>query len=1167
MSKFVAKKHLVRSPTLLIGIGGIGGQIVAKVSNALSDHDKSCIRMLVMDTDTSALDKFENSDIPYIQTSKNQTVQAYLEANKDYLSWFPSDPFINAKSMIDGAGQIRSVSRLGALASKANGNFEKLRRAVDSILENQGDSLVRSVRIMIVGSATGGTGSGLGIQLPFYVRKVLEEANIPNVLIRGLFLMPNLVEAVQDTEPKKKAVNVNGYAFLKELNAFYHAQTVSENDTLLRVEEYVPGLRGDDPATAMSAMIPYDFLYLVEKNSNAGNLGDLEEYIERSSQVVVNQLFSPVSSKGFSSEDNLITSTVPARGMNRYCGAGISNAIYPKDEITQYCTVRFATQILNELWLKIDETFKIRDEQQRRLRVTNPNLNPLNKAEAYCQIFDEMCDPMKHDVVSEVSTLKGELLLSVTDSEGKTSKISLVDSLMNNITMHLDDVFSGSGLTSGAEDCKMTAKVTNTPEDVSSDIVRKMDMLRQYKEFSEKTVSSLVVSVAEEILPTNFKLARDYSRDAQYNIYVALDKKHPIIVRYVLYSILTLLKAEKEKADSRLNSQINRVSIFNKDYFDEGDKDTRKESPTEALDKVKKGLLTWMNVYSASYKTKVQEIIDDIAGEATFLLDIAQFTLKSTAYRTVIERLEILIELYENFFDELENILEDKKKEVERLEAGKGKGVNNTFVGDRYICNSEKCKRFLYNEFITSIPESELEMSESMKKGFFDKMFVEYEAMLEKETNPNSFVKPTSYRDLFNQGILDPIVAQFSKKGFKHIDIGILDAIFKQFQIETQNPKAKKESDEFISYFRAICTSLCTLADPYLVYTQQVAGYPSGGRLSYAWGINHSAVADFQIGEPASDADELKLREMFDRAGDAILPDDSFSPYKLVCYATIYDLRIENCSTYKIGSTVESYYSERLNNYVNKEHFVRSTDRDSDLDVIHPHLDLHWHEHAYLPELMEYDDKKMCNDIRLAFLLASALNRCSYIVNTVDCIEGWAYREYDVKNGKDGTLQLISMDGQPIKSKSVLALYKAFDRNRVMVKNILDCAESYEAKAYNDSAFGGVTYNDIIAQNIISGMICTVPKSSDPDSADLSIIDILYGLYLNSGNRSITKLLINTLDEYLYGYCLKMMNNNENRAKDMHNKIKKAIYDASNCVANAATTSTFFIEDVANFNS
>lgn len=1161
MAKFVEKKHLVRAPTLLIGVGGIGGQIVKIVNDNMSEYDKGCVKMVVMDTDTNALDNFEGSDIPYIQTSENQTVQDYLNAHSDYLEWFPIDPFINAKSLINGAGQIRSVSRLGALASKADNKFDAIRKAVDAILKNQGDSLTRAVRVMIVGSVTGGTGSGLGIQLPFYIRKVLRDANIPNTLIRGLFLMPSLTEDVQDTDAMKRAVNVNGYAFLKELNAFYHAQVLNESDNKLRIEEYVPGVTnvaGGNNNVMAAAMVPYDFLYLVEKRSSQGIIGDLPEYIKRTSQIVMNQLFSPVSNQGYSSEDNLITSIVPQGGMNRYCGAGVSNAIYPKDEVVRYCTVRYAQQLINEYWLTIDNEFKKRDEQQRRLKKTNPSIKALEKSKVYCQIFDDICDPTKHDVSSEIAELKNELTIDITDDEGNVSTMPLVDVMMQDVENYIDDVFTKAELYVDAEGCKLTVRENNNPDDVATDATRKMQELRQFKNKAEKKVSDLIGAVAQDILPSDIKTAQGYTRGANYNLYVSLNQKHPIITRYIMYSLLEKLKLAKKEMDNKLNAQRLYVSVFEKDYYEEGKDGEYRENPTEALAKTKKGLLAYFNIYSGSYKTLVSTLIDDFSGEAHHILDNSLYTLKATVYRTVIERLEVMIDLYEKFFDELKNITESKAKEEKGLEKGKGTGENNSFSGDRYICSDAECKKYLYDEFTHRVTDSELQMSEEIKKNFFDKMYSEFETLLVEKDSPSAIVAHISYREMFEKGILQPIVSQFRDGGFKHLDMGILDAIHLEYRIKNKVMDEDKDSSDFADYFRSVCLSLTTLAEPYLLYERNVAGYVSGGLTSYTWGLNHAAVADFQLGDPnASGVDEDKLKELFGNSYERPLVDDSLSPYSMVCYASIYDLRIENCVSYRKGSTAEANYSDRLDKFANREHFVINTSKDNEIDVIHPHLNRRWHEHAYLPELMGYDDAEMCKDIRRAFILSLALGRCKYIDNQVECIKCWCCKNVN-EAGKD-SLQPVCVAGEELKTKSIFALYNAFDCNRVMVKNIIDYAESVRKTSKDECSFGGVNEDIIKNQNVIKGLIDT---ESDVGK---SIIDVLYELYKNSTDRKLTLDLVNTLEEYIYEYCLFMLNENENRAKAMSKSIMLEIGKSSDCLKDGSGVSEFFKEDVSNF--
>ena len=1144
--KYIVEPNQVRSPTLLIGIGGIGGHIIKGVYDSMSEYDRTYVEMVVMDTNTNDLDKFMNTGIRTVQTSENKTVQSYLEANEEYAVGFPVNPLINAKNLADGAGQIRAVSRLGALASKAAGKFSVIDDAIDTILTNHGDALQRAVRVMIVGSSTGGTGSGLGVQLPFYVRNALKRKNVPVALVRGLFIMPSLTEEAQETEASEKAVNVNGYAFLKEINAFYRLQMADAEENLLSIEEYEPGVKTatvGGKSLAAAGSIPYDFLFLVEKYSEKGSIGGLGDYIARSVQIVMNQLFSPVAGTGFSKEDNLIISAVSKNGMSRYCGAGVSNAIYPVDEVIRYCTVRYAGELIKGYWLQIDDEFRRRDEQQRRLRKTNPNLAALDRGDTFCQIFDDMCDPNKHAITGELTSLQNELVVNMVKDDGTKESKSLNDCMTQYIEAYLNTVFANSGLAKEAERCKMSSTKMNIPAQAEMEVSSKMSRLTAFRTNAEETISKLVLSTAEDILPSDLALGQSASKDAKHNIFISLREKHPIVARYVLYGLRKALREMKQASDERLQERYNRESIFTKDYYREKGKDTHREAPAEALSKTSAGLLSFAGLNSAAYSRLTRMIMKDASDEAAHIQDMAEHTLKSTAYRIVLERLDLMIELYERFFEELRNIMQNKIDEADRLEVGKGAEDTGAFKGDKYICCNAQCKRALYDEFQSKISEEDKEMSPEVKLGFFEKMFAEYTVMLTKLTDANAYVKSMSLPQLFEEGVLQPITAQFRRSGFRHLDMSILDAIKKQYEIE-HKCKVARNDPEYVEYFRKLCNSLKILATPYLSYNTEVKGYVSGGKLAYAWGVNHSSVAVYQNGSAEQGVDMQLLGDMFKGDNCTPVPDNSFSPYSLVCYATIYDLQIENCSKYRTGEVAQKCYSERLRNVVDQT-YVISDAKDGYLEVVHPHLDCRWHERAYLPELMDYDDKKMRQDTRISFMMAVCLGLCDYWEEKSEGLQCWWYRHSGAKHSSP-----VFVNDSELRTASVFALYKAFDCNRVIVEDVQNVIAAEKREAYQSRPLAGVTEESVIAQKIIQALIGN-------GKGKRNVLDMLYMLLQDSGNRKELELAITALEAYLESYCLMMANDNANRAGVLCAAVRKAIGAGSVALASEDTSKIF----------
>lgn len=1168
--------HEMRSPTLLIGVGGIGGQIVHTINQSLSDFDRSKIKLLVMDTNVNDLSKFDGSDVSFIQTSKNKTVGGYVKDNPEFLEWFPTHPLINSKNLIQGAGQIRSVSRLGGLASKADGKFGTLNTAIKEMLKIEGDHMTRAVRVMIVGSVTGGTGSGLGIQLPFYIRNVLKNEGVPDALIRGMFLMPSLTEDKQDTAAKKAAVNVNGYAFLKELNAFYNLQLVDESKNNLRIEEYVPGLPGGEihDGAASSAMIPYNFLFLVERVNAMGNLGGLEEYIERTAQVVLSQLFSPAGTNGLSSEDNMIVSSIPANGMNRYCGAGVANAIYPKDSIMRYCTVKYAQQLLGGYWLAVDRQFKLVDTQNRNLKKTNPSIANLDKGKTFRKLFDDMCDPKKHDIISELIGISHDLNYTYTvkhgdESEEKTARRDVL--IAENIEKYLDNSFTQEKLQNNEtlyptmQKCKMTVHPTDSLDDVTDNINTTIRNIASFETAVNDAVTRLSSATIESIMPSELETAKSYPKGSLFNIYSILKECHPIAARYLIYGLLEKLNDLKATADSKLNGAVHLKSLHEIDFYPEGRGDTVYETPVEALNRIGTGWLSFINIYSDAYKSKVGAIIKAVSAETERIKDIALNSYKSTVYATVIKRLEMLIKIYEEFFEELISIRRDKEEEAETLELGIGESVNRTSSGDMYICDAPIYRKRLYKEFEDSISGEDLEMTPELKSIFFDDMFGIYAVDLKKAADPDSNITRKSYRTLFEDSIIAPITEQFKDSGYKHLDMSIIDAIYKQYTLSTPDFKDRK-SAEFERYFNDICATVKVLAHPYLSF-QIDHNNPdrkdnnedkNDNQISYAWGVNSKAVSCHQSADENAPVDKTALKNLIgnDESYRDFVADDSYDPTKLVCYSTLYDLFICDCSAYVNGTSPEKSYSERLKTYANKENYVSNNDDGSYINVVHPHLDKRWHEHAYIPELMYYDEEAMCNKINLAFMLSVMLDRCIYSTDKIQHLSCWWYK-YATKN----SMGPIFVDGKELTAKSYLGLYKAFDRNRVIVNDIITYADKLRIDAYNAGSFEGITAEDVLKQPIIEALYF----DEDIGENGGSVLDLIFMLYKTSNNFSIVSAMLKALRDYLYKYAWYMMNNSEHPTEYLYKQLLLKIGESSACLKDTEGTPVRFLSEVADF--
>ena len=85
------------APILLIGMGGVGGRIVAQIDKMLAKDSprRDKVAILAIDTNVKDLRKLREQGIETIQISDERLVRQYLKDHPQYMSWFPNNIFLN----------------------------------------------------------------------------------------------------------------------------------------------------------------------------------------------------------------------------------------------------------------------------------------------------------------------------------------------------------------------------------------------------------------------------------------------------------------------------------------------------------------------------------------------------------------------------------------------------------------------------------------------------------------------------------------------------------------------------------------------------------------------------------------------------------------------------------------------------------------------------------------------------------------------------------------------------------------------------------------------------------------------------------------------------------------------------------------------------------------
>ena len=348
--KETVQKNQVNAPVIFIGCGGIGSKIIAGVAHRAIHDDTSNMRFVVMDTDVNDISKVDKgANIIAVQTSSTATIENYLKNDEESKTkWFPVNKMLDSKPVSEGAGQVRAISRLALNATIKQGKIMDLYNAIDGLFLKDGGKFKQAVKIVIASTAAGGTGSGIAMEVGMLVRNYIKK-NYPEAaaMIRGFLILPGVMDTVIDTQSEKDSIRCNGYATLKEINAFMMKgsgffDTVPE---LQRYRDLCVTVPNATSGIEKLSCLPFDFCFLLDRaDSNSGIMPSMAQYISSAAQAIYEQNIGPMSFSSSSKEDNILKLCIRPEtlGRCRFGGIGSAQLIYPYESVRDYIALNWA---------------------------------------------------------------------------------------------------------------------------------------------------------------------------------------------------------------------------------------------------------------------------------------------------------------------------------------------------------------------------------------------------------------------------------------------------------------------------------------------------------------------------------------------------------------------------------------------------------------------------------------------------------------------------------------------------------------------------------------------------------------------------------------------------------------------------------------------------------
>jgi hypothetical protein len=350
--------YLGMTPTIVVGLGGTGKEVIIKIRRMIVETYGSLdalpiVAFLHVDTEQNAkvsepqtVLKQDISLRPVEQVwAKVDNAKAILNRIADYeylTEWFPPE-LAGTDSILAGAGQIRALGKFAFTV-----NYHTIKQAFANarsrilghekfMLDRWGVQLDKGVNVFIVCSLSGGTGSGMVLDVAYNVRDWVPPSDLPQTC--AFLVLPGAFSGLGDR------VIANAYAALMELNHYSRPNTRFETQYSNNIADRISSQNAQDT--------PFGFCYLVGNSNDKVTLPNLESVLE----MVAQNIFLDFSS-GFSQYKKLVRDNIrkhwaspdPLGYPQNYIAFGLASIQFPVQRVLNACASRLAVA-LADWWL------------------------------------------------------------------------------------------------------------------------------------------------------------------------------------------------------------------------------------------------------------------------------------------------------------------------------------------------------------------------------------------------------------------------------------------------------------------------------------------------------------------------------------------------------------------------------------------------------------------------------------------------------------------------------------------------------------------------------------------------------------------------------------------------------------------------------------------------
>ena len=1079
------------APTIIVGVGGRGSDICCRVSRLVGNEEqRKRIRFVCIDTDINDLNsrKKEDPRIRTIQISAPYMVCNYLDCNtRAKEDWFPNHNILMGKTPTEGAGQVRAISRLAFDEAVREGRMQDLEKAIEELYFLDGAAAPQAVRVMIVSTLAGGTGSGIVLPVALYIRNFLETRFRKNAsVVRGFFLLPEIMFGGKSPE-ERASLCCNAYASIRELDAF-----MRRGDNALEGPRYQNlKLELPDPTTGNYVdykVSPFNFCFLYDKrNSDDLQLLSFEDYIEHAANTIYTQAVSGISSRSNSNEDNAIKGLVSSKGRNRYCGAGSSLMKYPRDSVLKYIAGKWCITVMDSNWLAIDKAYEGYLQTQRENRKKNPGLKDMSLQDYYINKIEHCEKNSFEEQILLMCSKTGE------DEEGRVKRESKIPDYFKALEGYVSEQIQADPEVNAAFDefssrrknvFAFLGKDKEAAADSETDIDSLQDDLQRTMEAGEYYVSKIkqaagrvARTIEDQIFGSNLDHTDD---DKPYRVETYMKDEdnnfiHPNAARYFLYKLEKSYRQKAQDATNKTKTQRSQVYPYDdaatSDIEDSGDfmENKRIVKRFLAVRRIDRGL--------------VEEIDGKMAQQIRIAPDYGLNKAMVALSQGAAERMKICNDAFEVFYKNFDGYLKATHSTVAEIER---RYVNGEGKATRYVCSSKKCLEKMLEEMPCSGTNNNI--NGPLSATIYQKV-VEF-AREARKPNPSFYFQKT-FDDHIMKSWEDIVLKNYQVK----IDMDILTALEAEAEYENDEPQT---ADQRKAYAAEILKQAERLAAPFLEEPMGEIRHP----------FNICAYNPKIAGEADSSRRQFVKRYLNDEMDGQ--PDEDVSIYELMVYKAIYNMNAGDLKRFRAPEGKNSqggvYYAAYMDT-------IKQLGPDTNKNrVLTPHIDRKWHLVKYMPDLDDRNQSVLESNMYTALSWGMLTNQIEQteITDEIDGSKRILYKprstsgnEFIVSNGTkcDELYEVVDSLGiNPPQIETLLARYRD-----VMEKEKRERVELYDSRLMKSlnwidkkKALGRADNGDETESRVYPFRLRQFLSFSDNTEQEPSIFDLIYWIKVST---------------------------------------------------------------------